>query len=923
MPEKAGLQYDAFISYSHAMDSRLAPKLQAALERFAKKWYRRRALRTFRDKTGLSATPALWPAIERALEQSRYLILLASPKSAASVWVQREVAWWLAHRSVQTILIVLTSGELVWDYTAGDFHRALTDSIPPMLHGRFPEEPLYVDLRWARDEEQLSLRHSQFRAAVIDLASTVHGRPRDELDGDDLRQHRRFKAAGWTAGCALTILAMVSAVAAYAAIRNAQLAEEQRREAERQRDFAIARQLAAESDRMVTEHPLDFERAALLAAVSLQRASLFENDLTARERLELLPETPVVFRHGAPVHALALSADDRRVLTGGSDGIARLWQKATPHTLGTFQHGAPIRAVAFAGDGRRLLTAGADGAIREWDAESGRAEVAVEFEVSRHDVNLVAFSGDGSRAVTLISAEDYGATIDIWDMTTRRRLNQILFDQIVTSVSLDQHGERLLVGTWSKTVHILKTKTGEELFRVSASDRVEAVAFSSDDSKIVFATSDRTVSVFMSSDSEKAMASFRHPTGADSLALHRRQVLTGAPESAGVWDADSGNELLRVSHLGPVRAVAFSRDGGGIVTAGDDGSARLWRTEAGKAVRQVSCGSNISRVHVTTDGRHVSMNGDMLLVGRCMHVSTGHVDLARWFENPAAAVLSQDGKVLAIVGTSYDIFEITNRIGVFDVATGRKVSDLKVDRGPIWAIAISRDGRHVAAVSGQDGWRGHASVWESAGGRSVAELDSPQDGLYSVGFSADGRRIAIGAGEPSLQNPGEVRIFDLSTHRQLKALKLGGARPTTVSYSPDGRRLLAASQDGTVKIWDAESGKEHVTIAQGSAVSQASWSEDGSRIATASQDSSAQVWDAENGKELTRIRHRHPIDGVAFLPDGSSLVTAGSGFVEIHRLRAEQLVLQLCQRIRRNLTSDEWQDYLGTLPYRRTCGDQN
>jgi WD40 repeat protein len=914
LPGKAELQYDAFISYSHAVDSRLAPKLQAALEGFAKKWYQRRALRTFRDKTGLSATPALWPAIERALEQSRYFILLASPKSATSVWVQREVAWWLANRSVETILIVLTSGELVWDNAAADYDRTLTDSIPPMLQGRFAEEPLYVDLRWARDEEQLSLRHSQFRAAVVDLASTVHGRPRDELDGDDLRQHRRFKTAAWTAASALAILAVVSAAAAYLAIRNARLADAQRREAERQRDFATARQLAAESDRMVVEHPLNFERAALLTAVSLQRASLFENDFAARERLELLPEAPVVFRHGAAVRAVASSADDHRVLTGGDDGIARLWQKAPPRAIGTFQHGAPIWAVAFASEGRHLLTAGADGAIREWNAETGRAEIAVGFEVSS-DLNLVAFSGDGSRAVTLNSAEDYGATIEIWDVAARQRLNQILFNQIVTSVSLDQRGERVLIGTWSKTVHVLKAKTSEEILRLNASDRLEAVAFSSDDSELVFATSDRMVRIFTARSDTREVASFRHPTGADSLALHRHQLLTGAPESSAVWDADSGAELLRVSHLGPVRAVAFSRDGGGIVTAGDDGSARVWRTQAGKAVQRSSCGSNVPRIGVNTDGRHISMDGNLILVGRCLHEPNGRTVLARRFENPDGAVLSQDGKVLAAVSGHA-------RIAVFDFATGRKLSDLEVDNDQIWGLAISRDGRHVAAVSGQDGWRGRVDVWESAGGRSVAGFDYPNDGLYSIGFSADGRRIVIGSGDPSLLNTGEARILDLSTHRQLKILTLGGARPTTVSYSPDGRRLLTASQDGTVKIWDAESGREQVAIAQGGAVSRASWSEDGTRIATASSDQSAQVWDAQNGQELTRIRHRRPLNGVAFLPDGSSLVTAGDGFLEIHSLRAEQLVQQLCQRIRRNLTSAEWQKHMGTLPYRPTCGNQ-
>src|ERR1700685_2025445 len=97
--------YDAFISYSHAQDKPVAAALQAAVQRLGKPWYRRRGLRIFRDDTSLSATPHLWPSIEQALAQSRYLILLASPQSAASPWVGKEVAYWLANKSIDTFLM--------------------------------------------------------------------------------------------------------------------------------------------------------------------------------------------------------------------------------------------------------------------------------------------------------------------------------------------------------------------------------------------------------------------------------------------------------------------------------------------------------------------------------------------------------------------------------------------------------------------------------------------------------------------------------------------------------------------------------------------------------------------------------------------------------------------------------------------------
>ena len=77
--------YDAFISYSHSKDKPVAAALQAVLQRLGKPWYRRRALRIFRDDTSLSATPELWPSIEQALSHSRYFIALASPQFAGSI----------------------------------------------------------------------------------------------------------------------------------------------------------------------------------------------------------------------------------------------------------------------------------------------------------------------------------------------------------------------------------------------------------------------------------------------------------------------------------------------------------------------------------------------------------------------------------------------------------------------------------------------------------------------------------------------------------------------------------------------------------------------------------------------------------------------------------------------------------------------
>src|SRR5258708_3288046 len=109
------MSFAAFISYSHAADGKLAPAVQQGLHRIAKPWYRLRTMRVFRDQTNLGANPRLWNSIESALRESEFFIFMASPAAAQSIWVQKEVAWWLANRSEQKFLIALTEGEIAWD----------------------------------------------------------------------------------------------------------------------------------------------------------------------------------------------------------------------------------------------------------------------------------------------------------------------------------------------------------------------------------------------------------------------------------------------------------------------------------------------------------------------------------------------------------------------------------------------------------------------------------------------------------------------------------------------------------------------------------------------------------------------------------------------------------------------------------------
>jgi TIR domain-containing protein len=247
-------KYKAFISYSHAADGLLAPSLQAALQKFAKPFYKLRAVQVFRDQTDLSANPSLWSVIQNALDKSEFFFLLASPKSAGSKWVNREVEYWLEVKGgkFDKLFVILTEGELIWDGSIENFDLNKTTSLPDKLKDRFKDEPLYLDFRWARTTEDLSLRNPQFLDSIATLAAPLHGKSKSDLIGEDVRSYRIFKMIVATVFL-LLVLTIVAGGAAFYTNRLRRKAEIERQQAEIQRQQAEIQGQRAEMQRREEE----------------------------------------------------------------------------------------------------------------------------------------------------------------------------------------------------------------------------------------------------------------------------------------------------------------------------------------------------------------------------------------------------------------------------------------------------------------------------------------------------------------------------------------------------------------------------------------------------------------------------------------------------------------------------------------------
>ena len=175
------MRYKAFISYSHTY-LWLARTLQDALYRFGTPWYERSGPRIFRDESGLAAGPDLWEILRAALSESEYFIYLASPESARSFYTQKEIEYWLAQRGPDQIILALAKGNIQWNEGATAFDSQTSDALPQALHTAFDHTPLYVDLR-AVTAANCHLTDPLFRDKVATIASTLHGKSKDELYG--------------------------------------------------------------------------------------------------------------------------------------------------------------------------------------------------------------------------------------------------------------------------------------------------------------------------------------------------------------------------------------------------------------------------------------------------------------------------------------------------------------------------------------------------------------------------------------------------------------------------------------------------------------------------------------------------------------------------------------------------------------------
>ena len=816
------MPYDAFISYSQAADGRLAPAVQHGLQRLARTWYRRRALHVFRDDTGLSATPDLWASIQRALDDSRAFIVLASPEAAASRWVAREIDHWRSSHGGERLLVAITGGEWAWDDEAHDFDWERSSAIPRALAGAFADEPKVTDLRWARDEIDLDLRNARFRRSLADLAAPLHGVTPDDIEGEDIRQHRRFRRIARATVATLGVLVVLTSAATVLALRSRDQARDSAR-------VALARSLA-QSSRSEDSPRL----GALLALEALKRDSAPAERSAALEALALAPSSGAVLRgtSGAVTHVEF--GPRGTAISSGVDGYVRFWNPSR----GTEER-APLLTdgEAFARLPRHsgIVFGRQDGSVKIFIGAKNSVQQAHAKKVVD-----VAVSGDESVAAT---AGDDG-TIVIWSLPAARRIGAPIVAQGVSSIAFAPSGRVLYSVGDGGTLRRWDVASHAEIgsaVRVSRFS-LSAVAVNPASGVIAAAGGERRV-FFRDAEGGPVGSPALTAGGAVrdiSFSRDGRHLAVG--ESSGMVEIWSAKDNAPVNppltgHTGVVTSVAFSEDGRLLASAADDGTVRIWRVGADGLAT------------VTARGAQIVWGVALDPTGTTVAEASFDGSLHVW----SAKGGDRSERVLRAAKAGTGAYSVA-----FD-ATARVLAD-----GLTETIEAGR-ARYVA-----EAWDlndGDAPRW-----RRTLKIAKP-GGVVRVAVGPDGSFVAANAGTPA------VELLDARTGAVRRSIETG-SDVLAIDLSPDGSTLATSHFDRKIRLWRVSDGHREQVLSGPSGLSfSLAFSHGGDQLAASDQGAKVSLWVASDGRFAPRrLLALHPgaMSAVTFSPDDATLAATGA-----------------------------------------------
>ncbi|MFI2409891.1 hypothetical protein [Streptomyces sp. NPDC018947] len=940
-----GRRYDVFVSYSQNLDRDVATVFQRGMENFGRPWYRPTRLRVFRDMTHLSASHDLQGDIEDALARSSWLVVMASPLAAASPWVRAEIDWWVANKRVERMLLAWTDGHLEWSPAERNFDWSRTDALPREQMERAlaaaPGAPRWVDLRWLRAQidERGSVPPNDPRllADVAEFVAPIQGRSKAELIGHHLRLRKRRNRL-----VAATVVVLGALLAAATGLGLA---------ADRQRDVATERRLAATSRQLVAEATsIQYARPDLARQLLVEAYRLAHTEQAVGALLGSA-SIPRVLRTDGASRAVAFSPRGR-LLAAASVGGVTLFDGATGSVVSTLRGQGNTAALAFSADGGLLAAGDSEGHVRLWDVSDAREPGPAGSARPVADVKELSFAGTSS-----LLAVGNGLRVVVLDTRDRGRPEVTDYSSAFDSAlgfgaDTSPDGKLIATGAGDDRVRIMGLSPTGRLSTVSTLDTPSsAVVFSPSGHLLATSGEDGTARLWDIADPRRPVprATLNGANSSRTLVAFTedgKTLAVGTGDGAvQLWDISDPVRPLqgdRLSgHTGTVSSLAFDPDGRTLASVGlGDASTPAEAHRAKGVVRLWNVhGSRSSSAYASVPAGQLSSQpfgpgGRILVTGRpgaLYRLGTGQEPPRRLATLPSfrsggqTYSFSPDGRTLA-TGHPSVLWDVSDPAHPRERGRVEEVQDphgtVYEPGGAVLAAAEPLSPVRLWEVSDPDRPRDLGTLPGSGPG------PGPYWGTAPAAFAADRGLVAV-TGEDGTT----VHLWDLGRDGRrydpvrTDVIALEDARVGALTTSPDGNTLYVGDSQGTLTVWDITD--PHRPRARGASQRHASQvthlAADPARplLASADHHGAVRLWDvgkasAPREVALLATNERYSTTGVAFSPDGGLIAVSTYDSTQLWRTDLDAVLGRLCAESV-PLTESEWKQYLPDHAYDPPC----